>query len=146
MSDRVVSFLLLLAGLTYAGMGLQLQVPFSYDPLGPRPVPLFLAALLVVLALLLLLRPLSIALPEAPDLLRGFWLLASLSFYLLSWNVLGFLLSTTLSLYLISRLFCCSWMQGLMTALILSVICYGLFNFMLDAPLPLGLIFTYSGG
>ena len=127
-------------------MGLQLQVPFSYDPLGPKPVPLMLAGLLILLALFQLLRPLKLNVMNAPSLMRAGWLLSCLSFYLLSWNILGFLLSTTLSLYLISRLFQCSWMQGLMTALILTVTCYGLFNFVLGAQLPLGLIFTYSGG
>jgi len=145
MSDRLFSFVLLLLGLIYGASARILTAPFSYDPLGPAPFPLFLAALLTILATLLVIHPQPIDLPRAATWKRFLWLAATLVFYQLTWLPLGFLLSTTISLYLLSRLFHCSWMQGLMTALILSVICYGVFNFLLNAPLPLGSIFSYGG-
>jgi len=144
MSDRLFSLVLLVVGLFYGATAQTYELPFSYDPLGPKPVPLFLAVCLVTLILALLLKPQKIDLPGATTWVRITWLTAILIFYQLTWASLGFLLSTTISLYLASRLFHCSWMQGLMTALILSVICYGLFNFLLDTPLPLGTIFNYG--
>ncbi len=146
MSDRIFSFFLALTGLLYGILSCTIETPFSYDPLGPRPVPILLAILLVSLSLLLLVYPRRIRLPRASTLSRLGWMAAVLVFYQFSWSHLGFLLSTTLCLYFISRLFRCSWMQGLMTALILSVVCYGVFNFLLDAPLPLGEIFTPRRG
>ena len=144
MSDRLLSLLLLIVGLIYGAAAQDYGAPFSYDPLGPKPVPLFLAASLIILTLMLLFYPLQVKLPLAPSWGRGLWLTIVLLFYQLSWNLLGFLLSTTISIYLVSRLYRSSWMQGLMTALILSVTCYGLFNFILNTPLPLGTIFTYG--
>ncbi len=148
MSDRTFSFFLVLFGLGYGYLSLQFEVPFVYDPLGPRPFPLFLSALLSLAALVLLLAPRSGGDGETPtgsprQVLK---LIVILFFYQLSWSLLGFLLSTTISLYLAARLFRCSWMQGLMTALVLTVICYGLFNFVLGTPLPLGAIFAAAGG
>ena len=144
MTDRILSFFLLVLALVYGFLSLKLHVPFSYDPLGPKPVPLMLAGLLIRLLILLLIRPLKISLPESQSLIRCGWLLLILLFYQVTWEYLGFLLSTTISVYLTSRLFRCSWMQGLMVALILSVLSYGLFNFLLDVSLPLGRIFSYS--
>lgn len=144
MNDRILSLFLLILALAYGVLAVKMHVPFSYDPLGPKPVPLMLAGVLVLLLLYLLLRPLKVSLPESPSLIRCSWLLLILLFYWISWESLGFLLSTTISIYLASRLFRCSWMQGLMVALILSVLSYGLFNFLLDVPLPLGSIFSYS--
>jgi len=142
MSDRLFSAFLALIGIYYGFLSTKIEPPFSYDPLGPRPIPFFLAALLVLFSLLLMIRPRRSNLPRATISVRISWLLATLLFYQLSWTYLGFLLSTTLSLYFVSRLFHCTWMQGLMTALILSVLCYGVFHFLLDAQLPLGSVFT----
>ena len=144
MSDRLLSLLLLVVGLIYGAAAQNYGTPFSYDPLGPKPVPLFLAGSLIILTLILLLYPHRVQLPSVPGWGRGLWLTVILLFYQATWNLLGFLLSTTISIYLASRLYRCSWMQGLMTALVLSVICYGLFNFLLNTPLPLGNIFTYG--
>ncbi len=144
MSDRILSLLLLIIGLIYGAAAQNYGAPFSYDPLGPKPVPLFLAGSLIVLTLILLIYPQQVKLAQAPGWGRGIWLTIILLFYQATWNLLGFLLATTISIYLASRLYRCSWMQGLMTALILSVICYGLFNFLLNTPLPLGAIFTYG--
>ncbi len=144
MSDRFLSLVLLMVGLIYGAAAQNYGSPFSYDPLGPKPVPLFLAGTLIVLTIILLFYPHQAQLNSAPVWGRVVWLSIILLFYQLSWNLLGFLLATTISIYLVSRLYRCSWMQGLMTALILSVICYGLFNFLLNTPLPLGTIFTYG--
>lgn len=144
MNDRFLSLLLLVIGLFYGAAAQEYSTPFSYDPLGPKPVPLFIASCLIVLALTLLLYPHQIKRPLLTSWSRSAWLAIILLFYQMSWSVLGFLLSTTISIYLASRLYRCSWMQGLMTALTLSVICYGLFNFILNVPLPLGRIFTYG--
>lgn len=146
MNDRLFSLFLLLAALLYGVAALGIEVPFAYDPLGPKPVPVVLAGLLAVLAVLLLLRPLAAGQTARPAKSPIPYLLAMILFYQLTWTLLGFLLATTISVYMLSRLFNCSWMQGLMTALLVSVACYGLFNFILEIPLPLGALFSYGSG
>lgn len=146
MNDRLFSLFLLLTALLYGLVAFRIKVPFAYDPLGPQPVPMTLAVLLITLSTILLLRPLKRAAPESLFNNKMLQLIAIALFYQVSWTMLGFLLATTISLYMLSKLFQCSWMQGLMTALLTSVTCYGLFNFILKIPLPLGSLFSYSSG
>ncbi len=146
MRVRGFAIFLLFLTLLYGVLALQIQVPFAFDPLGPKPLPLDLAALALGLVLVILIRPGKPLMIGRPQLGRCLWLFAILLFYQATWLSLGFLFSTTISLYLLSRLFHCSWMQGLMTALLAAVICYGLFNFVLQIPLPLGTLFSYGSG
>lgn len=146
MNDRLFSIILLLTALLYGIAAITIEVPFAYDPLGPRPVPIALAVLLALFAVIL------IAYPQKSDRSKPLFnrrllhLAVIILFYQVAWSLLGFLLATTISVYLLSRLFDCSWMQGLMTALLVSVCCYGLFNFILKIPLPLGALFSYGSG
>ena len=146
MNDRLFSLFLLLTALLYGIFAFQIKVPFAYDPLGPLPVPLTLSILLSLLAILLLVRPLKTSTHNNLINSKTLQLIAVIIFYQISWSLLGFLLATTISIYMLSRLFQCSWMQGLMTALLISVVCYGLFHFILKIPLPLGTLFSYSSG
>jgi len=145
MTDRLFSLLLALMALLYGLSAHQIRVPFAYDPLGPKPLPLTLAALLLLLASILFCCPLDTS-DQKTKQRAVLHLLTILVFYQVAWTYLGFLLATTISLYFLSRLFLCSWMEGLMTSLVLSVTCYGLFHFILEIPLPLGALFSYSGG
>lgn len=145
MSDRFFSFFLLVLALLYGVEGLQIQMPFSYDPLGPKPVPLVLSAVLFLLAVLILFRPLQRDSVVKGTIRRPLWLFSFLLFYQITWLPLGFLLSTTISCYLVSRQFQCTWMQALMGSMIITVLCYGFFSLILHIPLPLGYIFSYTG-
>lgn len=144
MNDRLFSLLLLFTALLYGFAAITIKVPFAYDPLGPRPVPIVLAILLAFLAVILIVNPQKNDRSKALFNRQFLHLAAIILFYQVAWSLLGFLLATTISVYLLSRLFNCSWMQGLMTALLVSVCCYGLFNFILKIPLPLGALFSYG--
>lgn len=144
MTDRLFSTVLLVLTLCYGLAALSISVPFVFDPLGPRPLPLTLTLILSGLLVILLLRPLrKVSDRTAP--FRILLLCGVMLFYLLTWTSLGFLLSTTISVYLLTRLLKGTWMQGLMTALLVSVCAYGLFHFLLNISLPLGTIFTIGG-
>lgn len=146
MNDRLFSLLLLVTALSYGFMACRLDVPFAFDPLGPQPLPLTLAVLVSVLIVLNVCSTHTPARSDQSALKRIASLFIIILFYQLTWAFLGFLLATTISIYLLSRLFLCSWMQGLMTALLVSVLCYGLFNFVFKIPLPLGTLFSYGSG
>lgn len=146
MSDRQFTISLLLLGVVYGVLAFTIKTPFSYDPLGPRPVPLFLSGILILLTLILFLHPQKSERFDKKTFRNRLSLFTILLFYQFIWETFGFLLSTTICLYLIAKQFYCSWMQGLMIALILSVFCYGIFHFIFKVPLPLGDIFISVKG
>lgn len=146
MSDRFFSLFLLILACLYGVDGLQLEIPFSYDPLGPKPVPLVLSAVLFLLSVIILIRPFQIDPAASRIPRRTLWLFSILLFYQITWLPLGFLLSTTISCYLLCRQFHCSWMQALMGSMTVTVFCYGFFSLILHIPLPLGYIFNYTRG
>lgn len=146
MNDRRFSGVLLVLIGGYGLLGYLIDVPPFSDPLGPRFLPLVLFTVLTALMLIEFCNPKQAApagqqKSTAPSRLFGIFVL-----YLITWKLLGFLLSTTLCLYLTARQFRCSWMQALMVALIVAVGSYGLFRFLLNIPLPLGEIYMFTRG
>jgi len=142
MSERIFTLLLSVFGVVYLLLGLRLEAPFAYDPLGPGTFPVFLGAALLVLCLLI---SFCSTMTSFTMIGRVRKLVLAILFYVLSFEVLGFMLATTISVYLVARLFSCSWMQGLLTGLIMSICFYGLFHFVFGMPLPLGALFRLGG-
>ncbi len=142
MTERHFLLILLVGGIVYAWFGSRIAAPFAYDPLGPRALPVFLGCLLALLSGISFFSASGTVLH-----LRGrvgrFALL--ILFYLAAFRLLGFMLATTIAVYGIARLRGCSWMQGLLTGLIVSICFYGIFHFLLQVPLPLGLIYKVLG-
>jgi len=145
-ADRFFGVFLLAIAAVFGGLGWGIQAPFSYDPLGPRPYPLLLAGVLAVLALWMIFKPQEVRLPANQVLARGGMLIATLVFYQLTFRWLGFMFSTVLCVALLARMFRGSWRQGLVSGVALALACYGLFNYVLEIPLPLGTIFSGQGG
>ncbi len=142
MADRMVGALVLLLAMGYALVASSMQVGFLSDPLGPRPFPYIIATLMGLSALWLLLKPDPN--PSWPE--RGFWLpfglvLASLVAYAYLIVPLGFILTTTLEMTLLSVLFGARWWQGLGGALAFTLVVYFLFTEGLGVTLPAGRIF-----
>lgn len=146
MKDRHLSALLFVLICSFGFMGYLVENPPFSDPLGPRFLPLLLIAILFPLIILEFLKPKNPKRMQRVKPTSPFQLLFICFLYMASWPVLGFLLATTLCLYLIARQFQCSWMQALMVALVISVFSYGLFHFLLDISLPLGEIYIFAGG
>lgn len=142
MSERFFILFLFLGGAVYLYFGLKIEVPFAYEPIGPRAFPLLLACCLLTLCLLsLYFHRMSILHLEKSV---GKHALAVL-FYLFSFQLLGFMLATTISVYIIARLVGSSWMQGLLAGLCIAIFFYGIFHFLLGVPLPLGVLFRMGG-
>ncbi len=142
MADRIVGSLVLLLAIGYALIAASMQVGFLSDPLGPRPFPFIIAVLTGVSSLWLLLRPDPN--PTWPE--RSFWLpfglvLLSLVVYAYLIVPLGFILTTTLEMTLLSVLFGARWWQGLSAALAFTLVVYLLFTQGLGVTLPPGRIF-----
>ncbi|MCO6055171.1 tripartite tricarboxylate transporter TctB family protein [Pseudomonas sp. MOB-449] len=118
------------------------QAPFSYDPVGPRAYPLLLLCLMATAALWLIYKP-----GDADDLPIS-WPLArkvilcvlALFAYALLFEPLGFVVSTSLVGFGLGLLFKGRPLPSLLSGVLMGVLLYGLFDYLLDVPLPLGLL------
>ena len=144
MKAKLFAGALSLLGVGLFVVSLQIKTPFSYDPLGPKPFPMAVSIGLLILPLWIIFIPQS---PVAQFKIqsRVLKLVLILFFYLLAFEFLGFMLSTTISSYLTARIIGSSRMQGLLTGLIISILFYGIFRLWLDARLPLGQIYNAIG-
>ncbi|WP_110654830.1 tripartite tricarboxylate transporter TctB family protein [Salinicola halimionae] len=138
-ADRVLSLLLLGLAAFVAVQAWQLQVPFSYDPLGPKAVPLMLAGLLAILAVVLFVRPgASGEWPTGALLLRLVFTMAVLGFYAALFINLGFLVTTALVSIVIAWLFGATPLKAVVGGLLLALGSYLLFTYGLGISLPTG--------
>lgn len=117
------------------------QAPFSYDPVGPRAYPLLLLTLMAMAALWLLCKssneptlPISRVLARKVALCVG-----TLLAYALLFEPLGFVISTSLAGFALGLLFNGRLLPSAISGLLMGVLLYGLFDYLLDVPLPLGL-------
>lgn len=138
MSERFFILFLFICGAVYLYFGLKIEVPFTYEPLGPRSFPVLLGSCLLILCILTSLFHEMSTLQLKGSVLK---LVLAVLFYLITFQLLGFMLATTISTYAIARLVGSSWMQGLLTGLVLAIFFYGIFHFLLGVPLPLGSLF-----
>lgn len=140
-NDRTLGALAMLASLGLLAFGWGLVAPFAYEPVGPRAFPLLTAALIGVCGLVLVVRPGPDDEPNAPGVNVGVLSISATLFaYALLFQPLGYVLSTALMCFVISRIFGASWLQAALTGIGLSVISFFLFDRLLDVVLPTGLL------
>ena len=138
MSERFFIVIMFIAGAVYLYFGLKIEVPFAYEPLGPRAFPVLLGCCLLLLCLV------NVGIHSTPRFqMKGRVVkhACAVLFYLLTFKVLGFMLATTITTYAIARIVGSSWMEGLLTGLVMAIFFYGIFHFLLGVPLPLGSLF-----
>lgn len=145
--DRVFGIFLLGLGIFVVYGGLSMEVPFSYDPLGPKAFPVFLGVLLSALSLVIIAKPEKSHFPQSNTQLKTAFIVVLLVVYSLAFDFLGFLLSTGLLVFFMSRIFQGTTKQALGSAVGVSLSVYVLFGILLDVALPVGKIFSaLSGG
>ncbi|MDT4843702.1 Tripartite tricarboxylate transporter TctB family protein [compost metagenome] len=131
-------WLLFCAGLAVLAWGF--QAPFAYDPVGPRAYPLLLLALMAAGSLWLVFKPGLLEQTFNPQgALRAGLCVAALLAYALLFEPLGFTLSTALVTFAIGLLFTGRLVPCLISGVLMGTLLYGLFDYVLDVPLPLGL-------
>lgn len=133
------AWLLLCAWLALVAWGF--QAPFAYDPVGPRAYPLLLLGLMGAGSLWLVIKPgMHEQRLDIPTALRSSLCIAVLLVYALTFEPLGFVFSTALSTFLLGLLFTGRPVPCLISAVLMGVLLYILFDLLLDVPLPLGLL------
>lgn len=136
--DRVTGTALVLAALAVGLEATTFDVAFLTDPVGPKALPLVVAAMLGAGGARTLWRPRAVELPERTVLLRMTAALAVFLAYAACLPWVGFFLSTTMVVAGLAVLFGGPWKGGLAAGLTLSASLWMLFARVLSLPLPVG--------
>ncbi|GEN26293.1 tripartite tricarboxylate transporter TctB family protein [Halomonas cupida] len=138
-ADRGLAIALIGLAAFIASQALSLEVPFSYDPVGPKAFPIGLAIILALLSLVLLIRPGENGeWPSAGVALKLLAVLGLLLIYALLFQRLGYLMSSGLVIAGLARLFSASWLKAVATGVLMAIGSYWLFTLGLGITLPGG--------
>ena len=141
MSDRIFALVWLGVCVLIFFQMWNLDVPFAYEPVGPKAFPLLLAMLMTVCCVVMLVSPdRGIDWPETPLLGKGAALVAVLLGYAASFEWLGFPLATAAMVFVAARIFGGRLIPGLVTGLAIGAIGYLFFDRLLQVSLPPGRI------
>ncbi|WET14942.1 tripartite tricarboxylate transporter TctB family protein [Yersinia intermedia] len=139
MSDRIFASIWILLCISGLFIGWGIQSEYSYEPLGPRPFPMAILALMTLCAVLLLLRkPDVIAWPHAKVLHRLLVMVITLVLYAWGFESLGFPLATALLTFSIALLFKAKVWVSALSGVVLGASLFYAFDYLLDVTLPLG--------
>lgn len=140
MSDRVSALVLLAVGVWYGLLALQIRDSFFSDPLGSRAFPLFVAALLIPLAAILLIRTPRERVVWPPRRSLPPLLVSTALFivYALALPWLGFFVANTLVFAGLGLVFGARRWRAAVAGVVASVALYLLFSVALDLYLPVG--------
>ena len=143
MSDRIFAVAWLGVCLLIVVQMWNLSVPFSYEPVGPKAFPILLSGLMALCCIALLVQPdTSVQIASRGLLGKGALLLAVLLAYALAFEQLGFLLSTATMVLIVSRVFGGNWLSSAITAVLIAVLAFVVFDRTLNINLPMGLLWN----
>lgn len=132
-------WLLLCVWLAFVAWGF--EAPFAYDPVGPRAYPLLLLTLMGAGSLWLIFKPgLMEQQLHIPTVKRSMLCVVALLAYAVTFEPLGFILSTALAVLVLGLLFTGRLVPCIISAVLMGVLLFVLFDYLLDVPLPLGVL------
>ncbi|TFH88455.1 tripartite tricarboxylate transporter TctB family protein [Billgrantia azerbaijanica] len=138
-ADRLLGLALIGLAAFVAVQAVQLEVPFSYEPVGPKAFPLGLSILLAGLALALVFKPGADGdWPHRALAVKLLLVLGLLLAYAMLFTRLGYMPASLLAVVALARLFDASWLQALIAGALLAVGSYFLFTSGLGIALPTG--------
>ena len=128
MSDRIFALAWLgVCALIVIRMWL-LEVPFAYEPVGPKAFPVILAVLMAACSIVLLARPDGdVQWPPVSLLGKGAALVITLLAYASFFEILGFPLATAAMVLAVSRIYGGRPIPGLLTGVSIGVLGYLVF-------------------
>lgn len=143
-SERILTAIIAVCGLALLIYACNFEAPISYDPVGPKSFPILLMGLITFCAIYLTVRPAimfePVELGWSKHMLGKLTLCAvTLTLYAALFELLGFIVATILMTFALGKLFHGKTLPTGITALVLGLSTYYLFDRVLDVPLPLGL-------
>lgn len=142
MSDRIFGLLMLALAVAYGWGAQQFPVPFGEaEAVGPETFPMLLSVLLGFCSLYMMLRPdPDNGWPVGRTLSEMVTVLVVLLVYTAILEVLGFVIATTLAVGVLCWRMGARPKSAFLVAFLGGVVVYLLFNFVLELPLPAGLL------
>lgn len=138
-ADRLLGFALIGLAAFAAIHAWQLQIPFSYEPVGPKAFPIVLSIILAALSLVLILRPGENGhWPNKALLAKLLQVLGTLVVYAILFTKLGFIITTFFAVLILARLFDATWRKALLASFLMVLVSYFLFTQGLGISLPDG--------
>lgn len=148
--ERIFSGLMTLVclGLLYTAWGFTADI--AYDPIGPCPYPMLIFGLLAIGTFVIAVRPATFAktieLGWTPVIIRNLLLCTiALLLYGVFFDMLGFIVSTTLMSIAVGLLFSGNIIKSIVFSVLLSIALYVLFDVLLEVNLPLGVLSGLRG-
>lgn len=147
MSDRILGAVCVVASAGMAWAAMDYAAAISYEPVGPRAFPLLLAGLMAVSGLWLIVRPtLKAGVFDGVPLKQTALCALSVLIYALLFEILGFVVATTVMAVPVGMAFGGNWRQAVTGGVGLGVGLFFLFDKLLDVVLPTGLLSFLLGG
>lgn len=141
LDDRKLGVAALVLAAFLAWYGHSLEAAFSYEPIGPRAFPLAISAIIALCGAILTLKGGNRVEPNSHGANARIWLMiAILSGYAVTFQLLGFIISTALMTILVGRLFGGTWIKALVGGVGMGILFFILFDRLLDVVLPAGVL------
>ncbi len=141
LDDRKLGVFALALAAFLAWYGYSLEAAFSYEPIGPRAFPLAIASIIALCGLILMIKGGNRVEPNSSSANARIWLMiAILSGYAVTFQLLGFIISTALMTTLVARLFGGTWVKALIGGVGMGILFFVLFDRFLDVVLPVGVL------
>lgn len=142
MSDRIFAVLLLVGAAAYAAIAWSFEVPFQYEPLGPKPWPILVAAIVSICAVVVLVRPdPEPHWPVGGTLAKHSVLLLGLVLFAVLFQTLGFMVTTTVVCAVFALMLGAPILWACAFGVLMGVPGYYLWTELLQLNLPAGRIF-----
>lgn len=145
MVDRIFSGVMLVVCIIMLIMAWGYTAPIAYDPIGPRPYPVILLTLLAILTAVIAFRPTKFAekiqMQMTKPIIKHLVLCTvAMALYAVLFEVLGYIITTTLMAWVVGMLFGGKWHKTLIASVIMAVATYFMFNGPLEVTLPAGIL------
>ncbi len=142
MTDRIVGALLFALAVAYGLAGRGYTSAFASGPLGPSAFPLLLAGFLGVTSLILIFRPDPGApLPHGLALAKQALAVLTLVAYAFVLVPVGFIPATAVAIVVLALQLGATRRNAIILGVAMSVFLFGLFDWVLGLPLPVGVLF-----
>ncbi|MDO5666654.1 MAG: tripartite tricarboxylate transporter TctB family protein [Alcaligenaceae bacterium] len=141
LTDRTLGIVAIMFAVFLGVFGYDLEPPFSYEPIGPKAFPLLIALLMAICGLILTVKGGNEAEANTRGAnLRILAMVAYIILYAFLFQTLGFVISTTLMVVFVGKLFGASWLKAVIGGVVMAVLFFLLFDKGLDVVLPQGLL------